>query len=202
MPPCPPGFQLIDEDTKLPWFSDITAFPADLKLAPLAAQRTELYLGCSGAGRAYSIFDPSQLEQILVFANIPSRVGITSICFRGTEKMGQIAMGEWPDGVKINRRQKMNISGVKGERVVKVKVVFQRLEGEDRIVGLTIETNFGRSKAIVSSEMFPEKPIHLSAHNLKILECGEDDEIVGFHGVVSVSFILLLSLIADLSTLG
>lgn len=102
--------------------------------------------------------------------------------------MGQITMGEWPDGVKINRRQKMNISGVKGERIVKVKVVFQRLGGEDRIVGLTIETNFGRSKAIVSSEMFPEKPIHLSAHNLKVLECGKNDEIVGFHGVVSVSF--------------
>lgn len=189
MLPRPSGFQLADEVTKLPWFDDITAFPTDLRLAPLVAQRPGIYLGRPSVGRAYTIFDPSQLDQILVFINIFNRAGITSIRFRGTEKMGLITMGEWPDreDIRIKRRQRMNISGVKGERIVRVRVTFQRLESEDRIVGLVIETNSGRSKAIVTSEMSPEKQIHPSAHNVKILECGEDNEIVGFHGVVSVS---------------
>lgn len=104
-------------------------------------------------------------------------------------------MGEWPDreDIRIKERQKMNISGVEGERIIRVKVAFQRLESEDLIVGLVIETNLGRSKTIVSSDMFPEKPTHLSAHvrNVRVLECGEDNEIVGFHGVVSVSSALI-----------
>lgn len=107
--------------------------------------------------------------------------------------MGLITMGEWPDreDIRIKKRQRMNISGVNGERIVRVRVTFQRLESEDRIVGLVIETNLGRSKAIVTAEMSPEKSIHLSAHNVKILECDEDNEIVGFHGIVGVSKNLL-----------
>jgi hypothetical protein len=103
--------------------------------------------------------------------------------------MGLVTMGEWPDRepITVKPRQKMSISGLNGERIIRIKVAFQRSDTEDRIVGLVIETNSGRSKTIVSSEMFPEKPIHLSAHNVKVLECGENDEIVGFHGVVSVS---------------
>lgn len=99
-------------------------------------------------------------------------------------------MGEWPDreDIRIKKQQKMNISGVKGERIVRVKVAFHKLESEDRIMGLAIETDSGRSKTIGCSEMFP---IHQLARNVKILECGEDNEIVGFHGVVSVSPALL-----------
>lgn len=190
-PPRPSGFQLTDEVTKLPWFSDITDLPTDLQLAPLAAQRPGLYLGRSAVGRACTIFDPSQLNQILVFVNLFNRAGITSIRFRGTEKMGLITMGEWPDreDIRIKRRQKMNILGVKGERIVRVRIAFQRLESEDRVVGLAIETDSGRSETIVCSEMFPKNP-NLSAHNVKILECGDDNEIVGFHGIVSVSLYL------------
>lgn len=100
--------------------------------------------------------------------------------------MGLITMGEWPEGedIRIKGRQKMNISGVNGERIVRVKVSFRRVESEDRIVGLVIETDSGRSQTISRSE---EKLIHLSAPNVKTLECGDDNEIVGFHGIVSVS---------------
>lgn len=189
--PRPSGFQLTDEVTMLPWFSDITDLPADLQLAPLVGQRPELYLDRPEVGRACTIFDPSQLDQILVFVNLFNRTGITSIRFRGTEKMGLITMGEWPDreDIRIKRRQKMNISGVKGERIVRVRITSQRLDSGDQVVGLAIETNLGRSETIVGSEMFPENP-NLSAHNVKILECGDDNEIVGFHGIVSVSLYL------------
>lgn len=172
----------------LPWFSDITDLPADLQLVPLVGQRPGLYLGRPEFGRACTIFDPSQLDQILVFVNLFNRTGITSIRFRGTEKMGLITMGEWPDreDIRIKRRQKMNILGVKGERIVRVRITSQRLDSEDQVVGLAIETNLGRSETIIRSEMFPENP-NLSAHNVKILECGDDNEIVGFHGIVSVS---------------
>lgn len=102
--------------------------------------------------------------------------------------MGLITMGEWPEGedIRIKGRQKMNISGVKGERIVRVKVSFRRVESEDRIVGLVIETDSGRSQTISRSE---EKLIHLSTPNVKTLECGNDNEIVGFHGIVSVSLV-------------
>lgn len=155
----------------------------------LVAQRTELYVGRAGFGRAYCIFDPSQLDQILVAVNLFKRTGITSIRFRGTERMGLITMGEWPvrEEITIKPRQRMNISGLKGERIVRVKVAFQRLYNEDLIVGLAIETDWGRSKTIVSSEMFPEKQINLSAHTVKELNCPRNTEIMGFHGVVSVS---------------
>lgn len=190
-PPRPSGFQLTDEVTMLPWFSDITDLPADLRLAPLVAQRPGLYLGRPAVGRACTIFDPSQLNQILVLVNPPNRTGITSIRFRGTEKMGLITMGEWPDreDIRIKKRQKMNILGVKGERIVRARITFRRLESEDLVVGLAIETDLGRSETIVRSEMFPENP-NLSAHNVKILECGDDNEIVGFHGIISVSLYL------------
>lgn len=155
-------------------------------MAPLAAQRPKLYLKDAKFGRAYTIFDPSQLDQILVLANLFKKIGIACIRFRGTEKMGLITMGEWPEGedIRIKGRQKMNISGVNGERIVRVKVSFRRVESEDRIVGLVIETDSGRSQTISRSE---EKLIHLSAPNVKTLECGDDNEIVGFHGIVSVS---------------
>lgn len=188
-PPLSSGFQLKDKDTKLPWFSDTAVFLTGIHLSPLVAQRTELYSNRAAVGRAYCIFDPSQLEQILVCVNLFKHTGITSIRFRGSQKMGLITMGEWPDRepMSIKPRQRMSISGRTGERITRVKVAFQRLDSEDRIVGLAIETNSGSSKTIVSSEMFPEKPIHLSAHNVKVLECGDDYEIVGFHGIVSVS---------------
>lgn len=155
-------------------------------MAPLATQRPGLYLKDAKFGRAYTIFDPSQLDQILVLVNIFRRIGIACIRFRGTDKMGLITMGEWPEGedIRIKGRQKMNISGVKGERIVRVKVSFRRIESEDRIVGLVIETDLGRSQTISRSE---EKLIYLSAPNVKTLECGDDNEIVGFHGIVSVS---------------
>lgn len=188
--PSPSGFQLVDKTTKLPWFSYTTTFPPDLEWAPLVAQRTELYLNNPAIGRTYSIFDPAQLSRILVYANRPNRAGITSIRFQGTGKMGLITIGEWPDSedIRIKPQHKMSISGSTGERIIKVKVAFQRLDSKDQIVGLAIETNLGRNKTIVSSEMSPEKPIHLSAHNVKVLGCGDDHEIMGFHGIVSVSF--------------
>lgn len=190
-PPATSGFQIPDKATKLRWFSNIKEFPRKtMRFSSLVAQRTELYSESDTVGRTYCIFDPSQLEQILVCVNLFKHKGITSIRFRGSEKMGLVTMGEWPDRepITVKPRQKMSISGLNGERIIRIKVAFQRSDTEDRIVGLVIETNSGRSKTIVSLEMFPEKPIHLSAHNVKVLECGENDEIVGFHGVVSVSF--------------
>ncbi|KAH0610106.1 uncharacterized protein H6S33_012652 [Morchella sextelata] len=187
-PPTTSGFQILDKATKLRWFSNIKEFPRKtMRFSSLVAQRTELYSDSDTVGRTYCIFDPSQLEQILVCVNLFKHKGITSIRFRGSEKMGLVTMGEWPDRepITVKPRQKMSISGLNGERIIRIKVAFQRSDTEDRIVGLVIETNAGRSKTIVSSEMFPEKPIHLSAHNVKVLECGENDEIVGFHGVVS-----------------
>jgi hypothetical protein len=122
--------------------------------------------------------------------NLTNRAGIKSIRFRGTPKMGMVTMGEWPDRevVKIKGPQKMNISGPDGERILKVKVAFHRLHQQDLIVGLSVDTSFGRNKRVISSELCPERPIHL-ADNVRSLECAEVEEIVGFHAIVSVCIV-------------
>ncbi|KAL7276946.1 hypothetical protein RUND412_000039 [Rhizina undulata] len=191
------GIHHVDVETGLPWFNYINIRSSNLSFTSLVAKRSHLYVDRpkNTVGRTYTLFNPAQLDQIHVLANSANRAGIKSIRFRGTKRMGLITMGEWPDreGVKLNRSQKMKISGLRGERIARIKVAFQRLEHEDRIVGIAIETTHGRSKTIVSSEMCPEKPLGLIAEN--VLESGEGNEIVGFHGIVSMHTIHDIGLI-------
>jgi len=187
-PTPPPITQFPQSDPELPWFSNPQALPVEVWLSPLVAQREEQYIGKPGIGRAYSLFDPAQLDQIVAHINLSHRAGIKSLRFCGTSRMGLVTLGEWPEreDVKVKGPAKMRISGPAGERIEKVKVAFQRLDQQDRVVGLSMETNFGRLKKVFSSELCPERPIHLSPHNVKSLECAEAEEVVGFHAIVSV----------------
>jgi len=188
-PTPPPITQFPQSDPELPWFSNLRALPAEVWLSPLVAQREKQYIGKTGIGRAYSLFDPAQLDQIVAHVNLSLRAGIRSLRFCGTPRMGLVTLGEWPEreDVKIKGPAKMRISGPAGERIEKVTVAFQRLDQQDRVVGLSMETNFGRLKKIFSSELSLERPIHISPHNVNSLECAETEEVVGFHAIVSVS---------------
>ncbi|RPB04039.1 hypothetical protein L873DRAFT_1668292 [Choiromyces venosus 120613-1] len=183
----PPITQYPQSDPQLPWFSNLQALPTDVWLSPLVAQREGQYVGKPGIGRAYSLFDPAQLDQIVAHVNLSHHAGIKSLRFCGTSRMGLVTLGEWPEreDVKIKGPAKMRILGPTGERIEKVKVAFQRLDQQDLVVGLSMETNFGRLKKVFSSELCLERPIRLSPHNVKSLECTETEEIVGFHGIVS-----------------
>lgn len=66
-----------------------------------------------------------------------------------------------------------------------MKVYLRSSNTEDKVVGLKIETSFGRRKRIFS---YDDPRIQCDPHlSSKWLECKEGYEVVGFHGIFSVS---------------
>ncbi|KAF8537164.1 hypothetical protein BDD12DRAFT_746052 [Trichophaea hybrida] len=175
-------YHRLDKATGLRWLNDNSNLNPNLRCLPLQAYNPYMGSDPKNYGRAISVFEPSKLLQVRVWS---SRLGVCSLRFRGTADVGIITVGNWPEaeGVNLSRNNKMSIDGPGGERILRIKVAFQRLESEDRIIGLCIETSYGRAKTILSPEMSPEKPIDLADNNVKSLECPGTDEIAGLHGI-------------------
>lgn len=101
--------------------------------------------------------------------------------------MGLVTMGDWPRNYTEIQQglQEVGIAGPDGERILKMKVKVM-YQGNFRafILGFSFETNFGRTV-----EVFGTDPRHWKETQnctIKILDCAETDEIVGFHSVVTV----------------
>jgi hypothetical protein len=176
------AYHRLDEATGLHWLNDVENLNPDLQLVPMLEYNPYRGGDPKDYGRAISVFEPAKLLQVRVWC---SRTGVCSLRFRGTSDVGIITVGNWSEaeGVNLSRDNKMSVDGPGGERILRIKVAFQRLESEDRIIGLCIETSYGRAKTILSPEMSPEKPIDLADNNVKSLECPDTDEIVGLHGI-------------------
>ncbi|KAI5790275.1 hypothetical protein EDC01DRAFT_121523 [Geopyxis carbonaria] len=186
--PLPTQYFCRDPETNLRWLNDFQSRDESITLSLGNYGKPRYYReDRKDLGRAFLVFDPSQLLQVRVWCGTgPGVRGILGIRFRGTPAMGIVTAGDWPDekNKKLTSAEKINIAGPDGERLVKIKLAFQRLaEQEDKIIGLAIETSFGRTKTIVSSSLCPEKPIDLNSSNVKILECPGDKEIVGLNGI-------------------
>lgn len=183
------GFHETDKNTGLPWLSD-PSNAQNLYLRPLVARQFFHYQESENVGHAHCVFEPSQLLQLRVYGH-PRGNGIRSIRFRGTAEMGLATLGDWPaEDVLVKSHHKMSIAGPQGERITRITVYLQRLEDEDRICVLYVETSFGRTGLLVScrERPVPEKlVVNFNPNNAKVLECGPRDEVVGLHGIVSVS---------------
>jgi len=181
------SYHRLDHKTGLKWLNNVLSWPKDIVFSALTLGDEKTYWGRDSVvmGRGFGVFDPAKLLQIRVWT---SGSAIVSVRFRGGPDMGFVTFGDWPDArdIKLGSDKKMTISGPDGERIVRIKVAFQKLRHEERVLGLVFETSYGRSKTMVCPELSPERPIDRSSENVMILECHDPaKEIVGLHGIYS-----------------
>jgi hypothetical protein len=199
------SYHRLDDKTGLKWLNNMPSWPKDIIFSALTLGDEKTYWGRDPEvmGRGFGAFDPAKLLQIRVWT---SESAVVSVRFRGGLDMGFVTFGDWPDArdIKLGSDKKMTISGLltqprlptqliefvgpNGERIVRIKVAFQKLQHEEKVLGLAFETSYGRSKTMVCPKLSPERPIDRSSENVMILECHDPaKEIVGLHGIYGVS---------------
>ncbi|KAI5854718.1 hypothetical protein BZA05DRAFT_248172 [Tricharina praecox] len=203
--PSEPEYHTEDPATHLRWLNGSPFQTRGLVFTPLLQGHRnqpsrERYRGQApeSVGRAFSVFQPENLLQIRVWCS----QGICSIRLHGTDAMGVITVGDWPadaEGVNLSSERKMLINGPDGERISRIKVAFRKLgSDEERIVGLSFHTTFGREKTIIGS--MGTVPFDCFNKSVAALLCPDDHEIVGLHGIFGVFDIHDLGLVVRKAT--
>ena len=113
--PSPPSAQTKDVNTELDWAVDPRHLPARCSLTTQSRFDDVIK---PRPHRAFSVFEPQQLESIEAFVNpVRGRYGLKALRFQGQRRMGTVLLGDWQARfARPSAEQTMHIAGTSMQR--------------------------------------------------------------------------------------